>query len=249
MTAPIAAVVLAAGFGTRLAPLTDRVPKPLLEVGGAPVASHLIDGLRTIPELADIVVVVNDLHPGQFERWRERLADPHRIHLVNTGARSNDERHGAVVDLRTAIGSLPEHQGRWLVVAGDNLVDPADLRALADVGAGGLDAVLCRDVGLAPQGRFGEVTIDGKGRVHTFREKPPDRRSPIAATATYALRADALDQLDAYLSSGGDPDASGRFIGWLSTQRPVHAQLIAGAYHDIGTPENLAAARSSFDVP
>jgi len=242
-----AAVVLAAGFGTRLGPTTGAVPKPLLHVGGSAVATHLMRALGTLPSIDEVVVVINGRHPDEFERWRAGLGDLSHPRLVNTGARSVEERRGAVADLRAAMASFAAPADRWLVVAGDNLVHANDIRALDLQGEAGHDAVLCRDVGLDPTGSFGELTLDDDRRIVTFREKPADRTSPIAATCTYALSAHAPALLDTYLDEGRDCDSTGRFIAWLCARRPVYGLRLTEPYHDIGTPETLAAARLAFD--
>lgn len=243
---PVTAVLLGAGFGTRLAPLTDRVPKPLLEVGGAPIASHLVRRLGTVSDLDKVIVVINDRHPAQFEAWRDSQVEPIAVELLNTGAASVHERNGAVRDMAAAMHSADHVDRRWLVVAGDNLVSGPDLVALEAAGRAVGHAVLCRHVGLHPSGRFGEVVLDDASNIAAFREKPAVRHSPVAATCTYSLGPEAPELLGRYLAEGGEPDAPGSFIAWLSGRAPVRAWLTRGPYHDIGTPRHLADARAAM---
>jgi NDP-sugar pyrophosphorylase family protein len=238
-------VVLAAGFGERLAPLTDTTPKPLIPIGAAPLVEHIVGRLRTCG-LPDPVVVVNHRHPDQWEAWRSATVAADAV-VVDNGVVDSGERRGAVADLRAAMdaGGV-DRSAPWMVVAGDNLVAAEDLAAMVDRWT--LDQVplvACRDLGDAPGREFGEVTLGPDGRIVRFREKPAQPTSSLAATCTYVLPPDAPAAIDRYLDDGGDADSPGRFIAWLSARRRVDAHLLGGDYHDIGTPETLAAARAA----
>ena len=246
----VGAVILAAGFGTRLAPLTDHTPKPLLVVGEHPVASHLLARLRELPELTDVVVVVNDRHLEQWRTWQRELHEQLRVHILSNGVTDNDERPGAVADLALATSELKKTNpgADWCVVlAGDNLLDEALGPHVAAAVAAERPVVLCRDLGTdVPGGRFGEITVDASHVITRFREKPATPESPLAATCSYVLPASAVVSIDDFLGSGGDPDSPGSFIGWLASRRPVLARTITGQYHDIGNHETLAAARAFY---
>jgi len=158
---------------------------------------------------------------------------------------TNDERLGAVADLALGVRQLDSSE--WVVVlAGDNLLDESLRPHLSAARIGNHPIVLCRDLGAdVPPGRFGEITTDDAGVITRFREKPPVPESPLAATCSYVLPADALDSVSDYLRTG-DHDSPGRFVGWLATQRPVVARAIVGDYHDIGNHETLAQARAYY---
>lgn len=242
----VGAVILAAGFGTRLAPLTDHTPKPLLEVGGRPVATHLVERLRELDPDLPIVVVVNGRHPEAWNAWCD--SSPGRVAVSTNGVLTDGERLGAVADLARGLEGLPEVE-TVVVLAGDNLIGESLAPHLAVHQADGQPLVLCRDLGdEVPPGRFGEVTVDAAGCITRFREKPDDPDSPLAATCTYVLpgaRADTL--VHEYLGGGGDADSPGRFIAWLASREPVRAAALIGTYFDIGNHETLAEARRTFD--
>lgn len=237
-------VLLAAGFGTRMYPLTEQTAKPLLKVGGQPVLTRLVGRVNELPDVGQITVTTNQRFHADMQAWAaaQQIALP--IKVINSGATEPANRRGAVGDLAAAMEI--DHSGaRWLVMAGDNLLDHP-LALYVDAVADG-NAVLCRDLGdHVPSGMFGEVTVDDTGTVTGFREKPDDPQSPLAATCTYLLDGHAPERVGQYLDNGGNPDAPGQFISWLSEQVPVQALSIRGDYFDIGSLEALEVARVAY---
>jgi len=247
----VAAVILAAGFGTRLAPLTDNTPKPLLKVGAQPVITYLVDRLRELQHLDHVVVVINDQHQAQWHDWVQSLSMPAQVSVVSNGVQTEVERRGAVADLRLGLASLHDHSSghhdRVIVLAGDNLLDEPLQPHLDAAQASNRPVVLCRDLGDdVPPGRFGEITVDYDNIIVGFREKPADPRSPLAATCSYVLPGEIADEVDLYLVSG-DADSPGSFVAWLAGRRSVEAHRLRGRYFDIGNHETLTAARQAFD--
>jgi len=242
----LGAVILAAGFGTRLGSLTEYTPKPLLRVGGRPVISHLVDRLTEVPDLERIVVVVNDRHPDAWHAWRSTTDVGIDLELVSNGVVDNDHRRGAVADLALAVSRLDETA--WtMVLAGDNLIDEPLAPHVELAIERGHPVVLCRDLGDdVPPGRFGEITVDDDDIVTRFREKPARPESPYAATCTYLLAPGAKAAIAEYLR-GGEPDSPGEFVAWLAMRRPVIARPLTGRYFDIGDPVTLADARAAYD--
>jgi len=244
----VSAVVLAGGFGTRLAPLTNETPKPLLAVGGHPVVRHLLDRLAELRNLHQVVVVVNDQHVDQWHRWHRELDQASSVLIVSNGATTNEDRPGAVVDMARGIAALDPAD--WIIIlAGDNLLDETLQHHVDAATETGHPTVLCRDLGeQVPAGRFGEITVDDGGRITRFREKPTEPDSPLAATCTYLLPASTALLVDSYLVDG-HPDAPGEFIGWLLERSAVRARTLLGRYFDIGNHETLVAARKAWSTP
>jgi len=241
----VTAIILAAGFGTRLAPLTDTTPKPLLDVGGKPVIDHLMSRLTELPSVREVIVVVNDQHPAQWQAWQASQPAKPAVRLVSTGVTRERDRNGAVADLALAVASADTASSDlFIVLAGDNLIDEPLQPHLDAAVALDQPIVLCRNLGAnVPAGRFGEITVDDAGLVTRFREKPTHPESPLAATCSYVLRSTAADDLKDYLRAG-DPDSPGSFIAWLADQEPVTARELTGHYFDIGNHETLAHARA-----
>jgi glucose-1-phosphate thymidylyltransferase len=236
------ALILAAGYATRLRPLTDRVPKQLLPVGGRPMLDWIADKLEEIPELQELHVVTNARYAPAFAAWAATRGGVSVVH--DDGTTSNEDRLGAIGDLRFVLGRTELGSDHLLVIAGDNLLDAS----LADYaawwrGKGTASALAVYDVGdreLARQ--YGIVELAADERVVGFVEKPPEPRSTLAATATYLLHREHLALVDTYLAEGNPTDQPGNFIAWLYRREPVYGYALPGAWHDIGTPAQLLAA-------
>lgn len=234
-------VILAAGYATRLRPLTDDVPKHLLPVGGRPMLDWVLDRVRDVPEVDEIHLVTNSRFAPAFERW----AGTNRVKVYDDGTASNDDRLGAVGDLQLAIEEAGLEGDELVVLAGDNLFDfslpgfvewwrakpqPASAVPLHDVG----------DVELAKQ--YGIADTDPADRIVEFVEKPSDPSSTLASTLIYVLSPDHVGLVAAYLDEGMSPDNAGSFLGWLAAREPVYGYRFEGSWYDIGDRTQLLEA-------
>ena len=233
------ALILAAGYATRLRPLTDTWAKELLPVGGRPIIDSIVDRIRDVDEVDEIHVVTNARKGPAFQAW----ADGSAIVMHDDGTTSNDDRLGAIGDLRLVIERAALDDD-LLVIAGDNLFEfsLADLVAFwHEKGPG--SALAVHDVGSrALARRYGVVALDEDDRVVEFVEKPDDPPSTLAATATYLFARDHLPLVETYLDQGNVPDQPGRFVAWLHTREPVYGWRFAGEWFDIGDAEQLLEA-------
>ena len=245
----LGAVFLAAGFATRLWPLTRDRAKPLLEVGGEPLLTRTLRQVEATGFVRDAVVVTNARFHGAFERWRDELDTSVRVTLVNDGAEDNEARLGAVADLDLALGSSPAAGSvdGWLVLAGDNLID-FELRPYVDrFLASGAAQLLVRALDAPPPARtYNEVIVDANGRVTSFREKPERSDSKLAAIAVYVLPPRLPELVAAHLAEGGAHDAPGHLMERLVGEIPFEATPIAGPWFDIGDRAELEAARTAL---
>lgn len=242
------AILLTAGFATRLYPLTRDRAKPLLDVGGRPVLDYLLERVTALDGLDEVIVVHNRRFAEQFEAWAagHSLAVPMR--LIDDGAVDDDTKLGAIGDLQLALSTLDEDVPLF-VGAGDNLIE-VDLasygRRFAEDPA--LPLMLVREIeGEVPPGRYSEVLL-ADGRITRFREKPADPESNLSAVGLYFLPAAARGWVRDYLDQGGNPDAPGHLFAWLCEQHGLRGARLAGTWHDIGNHETLAAARAAFDA-
>jgi glucose-1-phosphate thymidylyltransferase len=228
------ALILAAGYATRLRPLTDSVPKQLLPVGGRPMVDWILDKLRET-DAREIHLVTNARFATSFEHWAEGTG----IRVHDDGTTTNDDRLGAIGDI-----GFVGIEDDLLVIAGDNLFD----FSLRDFEAfwrerPGVSCVAVHDVGdreLAK--KYGIVEVDSKGRIRGFVEKPEDPVSTLAATATYLFAREHVRSIPTYLAEGNPYDQPGNFIAWLHRRAPVYAYRFAGSWWDIGDREQLLVA-------
>jgi glucose-1-phosphate thymidylyltransferase len=227
------ALILAAGYATRLRPLTDTIAKPLLPVGGRPMVDWVLD--RIAETSADEVhLVTNARFASDFERW----AQGKDVRVHNDGTTSNEDRLGAIGDI-DFVGLDDD----LLAIASDNLFD----YSLADYEtywrAKGGSCIAVHDVGdreLAK--KYGVVDVDGDDRLTGFVEKPPDPPTTLCATATYLYRREDAAQVTTYLAEGNPPDQPGHFVGWLYTRAPMYAYRFSGEWYDIGDHAQLLEA-------
>lgn len=245
-------VVLAAGFATRLYPLTRDRAKPLLEVGGKCVLAWLLDSALAIPGVTRCVIVSNARFAKDFEAFVASYTSDVPMVVVDDGATEEHGKRGAVGDLALALEHT-DPDGPLLVAAGDNLID----FALADYaqlfgGAGGRPMLMVREIaGQVPPKTYSEVVLveaaDGElESIASFREKPADPRSKFSAVGLYFLPGNVRNNVRDYLDADGEPDAPGHFFQWLCSERPVAAARLRGGWHDIGNHETLAQARAAF---
>lgn len=244
------AYVLAAGYATRMHPLTRDQPKPLLEVAGAPILTHVLRGVLDLDDLSEAVVIANDRFAPHFAAWAESLEASVPVRVLNDGSTSEDDKLGAIGDLAFALAAVPPGDEPWLVVAGDNLLG-FDLRLLQEAFLEDEDRTLLtvREVQRDGPSQYNEVIVDDAGGVERFREKPADPISKLAAIALYFFPPEVAGKLAAYLAGGGNPDAPGHFIAWLADRAPVRATSLPGQWFDIGSLEGLARAREHYRLP
>ena len=233
------AILLCAGYATRLYPLTRDVPKMLLPVGGRPVLDWLWDRVREIAGLEETHLVTNARFAGALRDW----ARPHGIRVHDDGTTSNDDRLGAIGDIQLVIDRAGLEGSDVLVAAGDNLFD----FSLADYVTWWRrkdgSAITAYDVGdLELMKQYGVVELGEDDRVVLLVEKPAEPTSTLAATATYIYAREHVPLVRTYLDEGNTPDAPGNFTTWLYRREPVYGYRVGGQWLDIGDREQLLEA-------
>ena len=234
------AILLAAGYGTRLRPLTDDRPKHLLPVGGRPMLDWILHWVRELDDVDGVHLVTNSRFAPDFARW----AEPRGVTVHDDRTTSNDDRLGAVGDLRLVIESAGLEDDELFVV-GDDMLElslpdfvawwraksqPASAVPLHDVG----------DLGLATH--YGIVATDTDERIVHFVEKPSDPLSTLAATVAYLLPPEHVRLVGSYLDEGRSPDNAGGFLGWLARRERVYGHRFEGSWYDIGDRTQLLEA-------
>lgn len=232
------AVILAAGYATRLYPLTLHTPKPLLPIGGKAIIEHLLDRFDAFPNLDEVIVVTNAKFIPHFEKWADEAAGKYsrfRLHLLNDGTTSNETRLGAVADIVLAVQTKGIDDD-LLVAAGDNVYrTPLDGFYQLFCSCGG--DVVAAQVENNPERltKRGVIEFDASGRVTGFEEKPLQPKSKYVCPALYLHRREHVALYTQYLSDGGNPDAPGYFIRYLYSRVPTFAFVLEKPAWDIGT--------------
>ena len=239
------ALILAAGYATRLYPLTLKKAKPLLVVGGKPIIEWVVDNLAGIPDLETIYVVTNDKFAADFQAWSERYRDRQpgfKFKIINDGSTSDEDKLGAIGDINLVVSRENLSQNSLLIVAGDNLFTES-LANFVECARGTEATVAVYDVGDAEAiKKYGNITVDVDGTITSFEEKPEKPQGTLAAVAVYYYSPVVLSLLTTYLAAGNNPDQPGRFVQWLYTRKPVKTFQIKGKWLDIGSKETLENA-------
>jgi glucose-1-phosphate thymidylyltransferase len=243
------AIILAAGYATRLYPLTLNKAKPLLEVGGKPIIEWTVDNLAAILEMETIYIVTNDKFASDFQAWAERYQQRHakrKLKIINDGSTSDEEKLGAIGDINFVVTRENLTGDNLLIVAGDNLFTES-LRNFVEYAKNTGATVAVHDVGDAEAiKKYGNIEIDAEGTIVHFEEKPEKPRSTLAAIALYYYSAEVLSLLTTYLAADNNPDQPGRFVQWLYTRKPVKTFQLKGQWLDIGSKETLRNADKIF---
>ncbi len=243
-------LILAAGYGTRMRPLTDRLPKPLIPIADRPLVEYLLDELERLPEIDQIVVVGNGKFHQQFMDWLEKRNEGRKaIRLLSDGSTANENRLGAIGDIQFTIKSMgwDENPEDLLVVAGDHIFE-IDFQAMLaafrrhDATVVGVE----HEKDLEELRRCAVVEIDGSSRVVGFVEKPETPKTDILSPPIYIYHRRDLSLIGEYLMDGNNPDAPGHFIEWLHRRRAVFAHFLGGRRHDIGNMETYRQADEYF---
>ena len=234
------AVLLAAGYGTRLRPLTDDRPKQLLPLGGRPMLDWLLDRIREVGEVDAIHLVTNSRFAPDFAAW----AEPHGVSVHDDGTTSNEDRLGAVGDLGLVL-ERAGLAGEELLVLGDDLFE----FSLADYAAWWRDkprpasAAPLYDLGdLELATHYGIAHTDDEDRIVSVVEKPSDPHSTLAATLTYLLPPEHAGLIPTYLEEGQNPDNAGSLLAWLARRERVYGYRFDGRWYDIGNHGQLLDA-------
>ena len=242
-------IILAAGYATRLYPLTLNQPKPLLEVAGKPMVEHVLDNLAGIEEIDHVHVVTNDKFAGHFQRWADAYGAGRSgvgFTIINDQSTDDSNKLGAIGDLNLVL-TREEIDDDIIVVAGDNLFSEslADFARVAREKNAPVLAVY--DVGdLEEIKKYNSIEVDEEGRITFFEEKPAHPKSTLTGIALYYYPQSTLPLIRQYVEEGNNPDQPGRLVQWMYPRTPFHTWKAPGIWYDIGSKENLEEASRIF---
>lgn len=241
-------LVLAAGYATRLYPLTLNQPKPLLPVAGKAMIDHVLEKFRKAPDIDEVEIVTNHKFAGHFEAWARDAGPKYRgwrIRVFDDGTTSDADKLGAIGDIHFVIKQAPIDDD-LIIVAGDNLFsDPLQDYVKQAKQKGILIGVY--DVGnLEEIRKYNNLTLDPQGKVIHFEEKPRAPKSTVTAIALYHYPRAVLPLIERYIREGNNADQPGRLVQWLYPREPVYTYLVKGRWLDIGSKETLEEANKIF---
>jgi glucose-1-phosphate thymidylyltransferase len=242
-------LILAAGYATRLYPLTLTQPKPLLDVAGQPMIDYVLDNLAPIGDIDRVYVVTNAKFAGQFQKWADQYrATKSKLDftIVNDCSTDDSNKLGAIGDIHLVL-SKEKIDDDLIVVAGDNLFS----EGLQGFGA------LCRekkapvlavyDVGSLDEiKKYNSITLDATGKITFFEEKPKNPTSTLTGIALYYYPKSTLPLINQYIAEKNNPDQPGRLVQWLYTKTPVYTWRVPGIWFDIGSKDSLDEAGRVF---
>ena len=242
-------LILAAGYATRLYPLTLNKAKALLQIAGQPMIAWVMDNLRGIKEIETVYIVTNSKFASDFEKWAKEYQDKNpefHFKVINDGSTSDEDKLGAIGDINLVLTREQLTDKDLLVVAGDNLFSDS-LAGFVEQARECEAAVAVYDVGKLEEVRkYSNVQVDSKGVITHFEEKPQKPSNTLTAIALYYFAAPVLSLFTTYIAAGNNPDQPGRFIQWLYTRKPVKTVLITGEWFDVGSKETLEEANRVF---
>lgn len=239
-------IVLAAGYATRLYPLTENFPKPLLPVGDKPILNWLLDDIDALPEVTEHVIISNHKFVKHFQEWKEQQSYSKPIVILDDGSTDNEHRLGAVKDILFAVEEL-NIQEDALVIAGDNLVDFSFGEFIGFVKEKATSCVMCHEENvLEKQQKTAIIKRDENGMITSYQEKPKVPKGNLAVPPFYYYRAEDLQRIGEAIENGCNVDAPGSLAAWLSGKTEMHAWLMSGKRYDIGDMKSYENVKTVF---
>ena len=248
-------LILAAGYATRLYPLTENFPKPLLKVGGKQkqdstqvpektILDWLLEDIHTSGLVDEYVIISNHKFSGHFRKWADNHNLP--IAIVDDGTSSNETRLGAVCDIQFAVETL-KLDDDLLVIAGDNLLD-FSLRGFLRYAEKKKTTCIMRywEPDTNKLRKTGVAQVAGADRITDMEEKPANPKSNWCTPPFYFYKAADVPLVKKGIESGCGVDAPGSFIAWLSKQTAVHAYEMPGRRYDIGNLESYRLVQTEY---
>ena len=246
------AIVLAAGYATRLYPLTKDRPKPLLRVGEKTILDYLLDGFNQLSDLDSVYVVSNAKFAPIFREWSDIVNESNRhafeVEVLDDGSTDNETRLGAIADVRFAI-EQKKIDDDCIVAAGDNIFRFDFKQLHVDFQKNNADTIVVQEIKDKERLRQrGVVSFDDTRKITLFEEKPDKPRSTFVCPALYMHKKSTLPLYKTFLTVNDQADAPGHFISWLYQQVPVYAFIMATPALDIGTLSVYEKIQKQFSI-
>lgn len=236
------ALILAAGYATRLYPLTKDRPKPLLPVAGKPILEYIMEKIEGVEEIDSLYLVTNEKFILDFKDWLDNFKTKKKIKILNDDSTCDDDRLGAIGDIRFFLEE-EKIDDDLLIVAGDNLFQFDLSRFIQFFQEKKAPCIALYDIGNQERARnYGVVTVDENQRIVNFEEKPSHPTSTLIATCLYFFPKEDLNLISTYLKEKRSSDAPGYYIQWLAKREEVYGFVFKEKWYDIGSLESLKEA-------
>ncbi|MCL1935689.1 MAG: nucleotidyltransferase family protein [Defluviitaleaceae bacterium] len=231
------AIILAAGYATRLYPLTKNKPKSLLEISNIPIITYIVEKVNELEVINELYIITNELFFKDFINWKKNIKSRLKIEIINDGTNSLENKLGAIGDLNFCINKKNINED-ILVIAGDNFFDFSLINFYNFYNTNKKDSVLIGELeNKELLNQFGVAVVENN-KIIDLVEKPKFPKSNIVVYAIYFYTQETVKLISEYLKNGNNPDAPGNFVSWLYKIKDVLAYKIEGECFDIGTFES-----------
>ncbi len=236
---------MAAGYATRLHPLTINRPKPLLKVAGRPIINHLVEKIEKIKEIDEVLVVTNNKFYDNFMQWKIKNDFSKKITIINDKTNSNKEKIGAACDINLVINKKKINED-VLVIGGDNLFENELHNIHSSFKSKGISLIALNDVKDKEIAKLmGVVDIDKNNKIIGFEEKPRQPKSTLISTLVYFIKKEDINMVRECIKPG-KPKRIGEFIKYLSEKKEVYTHLFDKRWFNIGSFSQLEEANRYF---
>ncbi|MBR5110003.1 MAG: NTP transferase domain-containing protein [Clostridia bacterium] len=237
-------LILAAGYATRLYPLTENFPKPLLKVGDKTILDWLLEDIDTSRAVDQYAVISNHKFAPHFQAWAEANRLP--VTVVDDGTSSNETRLGAVCDIQFAIDRL-QLDDDLLIIAGDNLLDFSLTRFIRYAVEKDTSCVMrYYEADEKRLQKSGVAELGENDRLLSLEEKPAVPKSHWCTPPFYYYKKQDAACIQAAIADGCGTDAPGSLVAWMCRHTVVHSMEMPGNRYDIGNLESYEKAQSTY---
>jgi glucose-1-phosphate thymidylyltransferase len=237
-------LILAAGYATRLYPLTENFPKPLLKVGDKTILDWLVDDISSSGEVDEFVVISNHRYYCHFTDWAKGKRE--KITVLDDGTDTNENRLGAVKDVEFAIKKLSVNDD-ILIIAGDNVLDFSLTDFVSYAKAKGASSIMRYfEPDEKRLTKCGVVTVDSSDKILYLEEKPAVPKSNWCAPPFYYYVKEDVAKIPRAIDDGCGTDAPGSLVSWMCGESPMYAMEMKGKRYDIGNLESYETVKREY---
>ena len=242
-------IVIAAGYATRLYPLTENFPKPLLRIGERSILDRILDDVDGIEDIDEHIIVTNHKFAEIFNNWvseRKQKPGTKPIRIIDDGTTDNENRLGAVKDLLLAIDEFDINDD-IMVLAADNVLDFSFQGFVNFFKQKNTSVIMCHhEPELYKLQRTGVIAVDDDMKVLEMQEKPDHPVSNWAVPPFYIYKKNDLPLIRDCLNHGCGFDAPGNLAHYLVNATTIHAWIMPGSRYDIGSLDSYKEAQILF---